>query len=397
MRFAWVLAAVLAIAACETGPPATASPAATVAPSPSPATGPWAVMVHRAGEGEPYFVQLVDRYGRGGPSVDPVTRSAKVFYFPPTPCPPRAICPGAETANYKLPETSISTTHVYFLDGDTVIRSLAPDGTVKVVKTVHSPANSQVVFSVSPDDRRIAVSIITLATVQSPAPLDVHMYVEDLVGSSNRVDLYSSTTLAEWPIGWHAGNLVVAVGSADIGTYDNPYAATAYHVSDPATGLRLATLTCTRGLLVAAGTACADGWCATASGPCVDGTVGKQSWDGTKALFTLPSGPPPRIFMAFDSAAFLSPDGTRLAAAVVSDPQTGSLQTMLLKNGTAQLISPGFVPMGWFDGGHLILGSAFDVEIIDVVTQAVSRGSGIRAIPTQGRPAFTGMLPADLG
>jgi hypothetical protein len=61
------------------------------------------------------------------------------------------------------------------------------------------------------------------------------------------------------------------------------------------------------------------------------------------------------------------------------------------------LISPGFVPMGWFDGGHLILGSAFDVEIIDVVTQAVSRGSGIRAIPTQGRPAFTGMLPADLG
>lgn len=397
MRIAGALALVLLIAGCsEPAASSTPSPAATTTASPAP-SGPWAVMVHRAGEGEPYFVQLVGLDGRGGPWVEPVTRSAKTFYFPPTPCPPPAKCTAAETANYRIPETSISTTHVYFLDGDTVIRSLAPDGMVAVVKTIHAPPNSQVAFSVSPDDRRIAVSIITLATSQSTSPLDVHMYVEDLIGSSNRVDLYSSTTLAEWPIGWHAGNLVVAVGSSDIGTYDNPYAATGYHVADPATGLRLASLSCARGLLVAAGTACADGWCGTASGPCVSGTVGKQSWDGTKTLLAIPSGPPPRIFMAFDWAANLSPDGTTLACAVVADPQTGALQTMLLQNGTAKFIAPGFVPMGWFDSGHVILGSAFDVKIMDVASQALVSTSGLRAIPTQGRPAFTGTLPVDLG
>jgi hypothetical protein len=354
-------------------------------------------MVHRAGEGEPYFVQLMGLDGRGGPWVEPVTRSAKWFYFPPAACANGAMCTAVETANYRIPETSISATHVYFLDGDTVIKSLSPDGTVAVVKTIQAPPNSQVAFSVSPDDRRIAVSVITLATVQSPAPLDVHMYVEDLAGSSNQVELYTSTTLAEWPVGWHAGKLVVAVGSSDIGTYDNPYAATGYHVADPATGLRLASLSCARGLLVAAGTACADGWCETASVPCVDGTVGKQSWDGTQAPFAIPSGPPPKIFMAFVSAVHLSPDGATLACAVVADPQTFALQTMLLQNGKAQFIAPGFVPMGWFDSGHIILGTGFDVEIMDVATQAVVRATDLRAIPQQGRPALTGILPADLG
>jgi hypothetical protein len=403
MRIAWALALVLLIAGCAE--PRTSSGASPGSVSPSPArtmtpsqasSSPWAVMVHRAGEGEPYFVQLVGPDGVGGPSVEPVTRSAKVYYFPPTSCPPGAMCVSPETANYRLPETSISNTHVYFLDGDTVIRSLAPDGTVADVKTIHAAPNSQVAFSVSPDDRRIAISIITLATAQLPEPLDVQMYVEDVVGGSNRVDLYSSTTLAEWPIGWHAGNLVVAVGSQDIGTYDNPYAATGYQVVDSSSGRRLASLDCTFGLLVEAGSACATGWCAIFEGPCDPGTLGAQAWDGTKTAFSPPGGPPAHI-LRNGLEIHLSPDGTRLAAEVVTDQQTGAGQTMLFQNGVASIIAADVYPQGWLDNTHLVVSSASAVEIVDVTGGPERTMTSLKSLPQQGMPVLAGVLPANLG
>jgi hypothetical protein len=353
-------------------------------------------MVHRAGEGEPYFVQLVGLDGVGGPWVEPVTRSAKLYYFPPTSCPPGAMCVGTETANYRIPETSISVTHVYFLDGDTVIRSLAPDGTVAVVKTIHAPPNSQVAFSVSPDDRRMAISIITLATDQSSQPVDVHMSVEDVVGGSNRVDLYSSTILAEWPIGWHAGNLVVAVGSQDIGSYDNPYGATGYYVVDPASGRRLASLDCAYGLLVGAGSACATGWCAIFEGPCDPGTLGAQAWDGTKTAFSLPGGPPAHI-LRNGLEIHLSPDGTRLAVEVVTDQQTGAGQTVLFQNGVASIIATDVYPQGWLDNTHLVVSSGSAVEIVDVTGGPEHMMTGLKSIPQQGMPGLAGVMPANLG
>ncbi len=352
-------------------------------------------MVHRAGEGEPYFVELVGRDGRRGAWAQPVTRSAKIFYFPPTACPPGAMCTSAETANYRLPETSISNTHVYFLDADTVIRSLAVDGTVTVVKTIHAPPNSQVAFSVSPDDQRIAISIITLATTQSSEPVDVNMYVEDLTGQTNRVSVYSSKTIAKWPIGWHAGNLVVAVGSRDIGTYDNAYAATGYQVIDRATGDPLASLDCARGLLVAAGSACASGFCAGQLN-CGAGVLGRQGWDGTKTTFSLPSSPP-RIFAPFATGVELAPDGSTVAAQVFSDPQFSSYQTMLVQDGKSTLIAPGFAPVGWLDNGHLILISPDQMVIMDLGANTVTPVSNLELIRGQGWPEVVGTLPANLG
>jgi hypothetical protein len=406
MRIAGALVFVVLIAGC-TAPGATsnASPVRTPLPSPSPVgtstagsslAGDWAVMVHRAGEGEPYYVQLVSPDGRGGPWVEPVTRSAKLYYFPPTSCPPGGMCAGAETANYRLPETSISATRVYFLDADTVIRSLAPDGSVAVVKTIHAPPNSQVAFSVSPDDQRMAISIITLATDQSSQPVDVHMYVEDLAGGSNKVDLYSSTTLAEWPIGWHAGNLVLAVGSQDLGTYDNPYAARGYQVVDPGTGRRLASLDCAFGLLVAAGSACASGWCAVFEGPCDPGSLGEQTWDGTKTAFRPPAGPPAHI-VRNGLVIHLSPDGIRLAADVVTNQQTGAAATMLFENGKAILIANDAAPKGWLDNTHLVVSSASEVDIVDVTTGTQRAVTDLKTIPQQGMPEFAGVMPANLG
>jgi hypothetical protein len=306
------------------------------------------------------------------------------------------MCTAAETANYRLPETSVSNTHVYFLDADTVIRSLAVDGTVAVVKTIHSQPNSQVVFSVSPDDQRIAISIITLATSQSTEPVDETMYVEDLTAQTNRVSLYSSRTLAKWPIGWHAGNLVVAVGAKDIGTYDNAYAATGYQVIDPATGRQMASLECVRGLLVAAGTACGSGFCSSGT-VCGPGTLGKEDWDGTKTLFSLPAGPPPRIFLAFATGAELSPDGSTVAAEVFTDPQASAYQTMLFQNGKATALMSGSAPAGWLDSDHLILSSQNEMVIMDVASNTSIPLTGLQLIHGQGWPEIVGTLPSNLG
>src|SRR2546426_5778198 len=101
-----VVAAVLGLTGCVQPIP-SASPAPP-SPSPSAASSPFAVMVHRAGLGEPYIVQLVSLTGKGGPWVSPTARSEKMYYFPSTSCvgPVAGGCAAAETAAYNLPEVS---------------------------------------------------------------------------------------------------------------------------------------------------------------------------------------------------------------------------------------------------------------------------------------------------
>jgi hypothetical protein len=355
-------------------------------------------MVHRAGGSEPYFVQLLTVNGQGGAWVQATTRSEKVLYFARSrQCPQGAICGDGETANSQMPETSISSTHVYFLDGESVIKSLAPDGIVAVVQSISAPANSQVVFAVSPDDRRVAVSVITLATGRLPnASFSDQMYVEDLVTGSNRVDLYSSSTLAEWPVGWHAGDVVVAAGTSELGTDDNVYGAIGYQVIDPATGQPVDSLDCAFGLLVAAGTACATGGCAFNPGPCTAVTLAAQAWDGNKHPFVIPSGPSANILRG-GLLVHLSPDGTRIAAEEVTNQLSGAGSTILFESGKATVIAQDYVPQGWLDSSHLVLGSADVVEVMDVNTGTSLMTTGLQRIPNQGVPQLAGVMPANLG
>ena len=376
--------AVVAISAC-TGS-ATAQPAASPSPSPAPPKS-FAVMVHRAGVGEPYFVQLVGLDGTGGPWVQATSRSDKMLWFPlSAPCPKGALCGDGESANSQVPETSISATRVYFLDGETQIKSLAPDGTVSSVQSIDAPANSQVMFAVSPDDRRIAVSVVTLATKRLPtSTLIDRMYVEDLGTGLNRVDIYTSSTVGEWPVAWHAGELVVALGGPELGNYDNPYGANGYLVVDPATGQKLQSIDCAFGLLVAAGSACGTG------------TFGKQAWDGTKSDFVIPGGTPPHDVLG-EMVIHLSPDGTRLAADVITDQKTGATSTKVFQNGSATTIPiSNIAPRGWLDDTHLVVSSPDLVEIVDVVSGTMSKMTGLQLIVNQGMPVLAGTLPANLG
>ena len=368
-------------------------PPADFASSPKP----YLVMLHISGVGDPYYVELMTRDGLAGPMVAAKSRSEKLYYFPPSSCSPGPMCVGAETAAYNLPEVSISKTHVYFLDGESLIRSLAMDGTVKTVMDVGAPPNTQVVFAVSPDDKRIAIATITLATSNVADSFHDVISVEDVGTAANRVDIYSSTTQAEWPLSWHEGELVVGVGPADIGAYDTPYGAIAYHVVDPATGRRISSLDCAQGLLSPTGVACVSGFCTTAS-TCRDGSVGKEGYDGSKTTFAVPTAPAPRILTAFAHTAQLSPDGTRLAATVVSaDPNRGSDDTVIIGDGTLTTVSHLGAPLGWIDDSRIVVAGGFNAYVVDTADPSSVLAMFSQAPrPAGGFPTLAGVLPTNL-
>lgn len=76
---------------------------------------------------------------------------------------------------------SISNSRVYYLDGNADVRSLGPDGSTALATHLPGSASVSVGFAISPDDRRIAVSVIEY-TDSFQAPVKLRMYVEDLVG-----------------------------------------------------------------------------------------------------------------------------------------------------------------------------------------------------------------------
>jgi hypothetical protein len=162
---------------------------------------------------------------------------------------------GGVCCGVSLPEVSTTRDGVYFLSGENDLRYLGIDGsTGHAAQLPNVRGRSQAVFAVSPDDQRIAIAVFDW----SPPPLKVTTYVED-VGGGNRVVIFSSTSAYEWPVGWHAGSLIVGT-CCILGGAPNPYAAVEYHVADPSTGSRLARLGSAAcpviGPLVQAGTLC---------------------------------------------------------------------------------------------------------------------------------------------
>src|SRR5205807_5203522 len=98
---------------------------------------------------------------------------------------------------------SASNSAAYFLNGDTDIMSLSPSGATALVKSIPAGSKSIVAFAVSPDDTRIAVSLMTqTANVTGSTGRG---YVEDLSDSNNHVGLWSNTgdQAIRLPVGWH--------------------------------------------------------------------------------------------------------------------------------------------------------------------------------------------------
>jgi len=282
---------------------------------------------------------------------------------------------------------STSATTVYYLDGDSEVRYLRPDGSSGLATHVALTAKHVTAFAVSPDDRRIAVSILDFTRY----PVGTRLYVEDLNGGGNHVELFSSPTVMEYPVGWHAGHLVIAVGLnlAPQNFFDGFAPAHGYHVADAQSGQQLLSL-------------CAGIDAYTPPSPagaeCLrDPNAYVTSWDG--ATRALPMAPKPDATSGVCSLVGpMSPTGV-IATNVVSSSQGGCgggsgifLVTALGTIGT-QPIAANATPVGWIDATDLVVdarlstGSSTPVlSIVNVNTGASARiqGPGFFAAPLPG-------------
>lgn len=320
----------------------SANPTAT--PSRLPA-GPAAVLLQVTSAGS-YGISLVFADGH---VVGPLTAHLR------TVAPPLA-----GPAPITMPVFSTSDTRLYYLDGDDQVRYVDRDGVRGSAARVPGGPHAQSAFAVSPDDRRIAVAAVDYSTT----PPATHLYVEDLSGGGNHLELPFPVSANVWPVGWHGGELVVAVGSPPTQSAPgNPYGTFGgYQLIDATTGGRLGTLACDpAGPLTPVGTTC------------LVGGAPLQMEDFAGRTRSLTSAPASVV------SAAAAPDGAR-AAFCCTD---GQLQLWDVAGGSVTSLGPADSPdYGWIDATHLVISDrmAQHARVMDVVA-----GTSLPTAATQGR------------
>jgi hypothetical protein len=274
---------------------------------------------------------------------------------------PRSAAPG--------PSLSTSNSAVYFLDGDTQVRALTPDGKIRDVTTVPGSASIGSTFAVSPDDSRIAVATLDYST----KPIKASIYAEDLVGHTHHSEIYATTLTSAGqggPIyqleGWHAGHIILFIA--------NVTAFSGIHLIDASSAVRVMT-------------ACPDGWEITgnlepAGILCYrtnpgNGDVAVESWKGV--LTPIPNTP------YGGDCAGLSSAGTYVACS--GQP----IIVHRVADGSPTRVSASRVVLGWIDDTHLVVGADTDPKtiVVDVTTD--------RAASTPAQGTYMGALPGGLG
>src|SRR2546423_6244785 len=162
------------LAACAPPPaaPTTSTPVSASSPSPAPATAApssattstptatdathprFAVLVTGVFDMEPvprYEVSIIDRDGNVVARASAATRSVREI---------------------ALPAVSVSRTRVYFIDGESQLRSLNVDGTQGPVRPLRIGPEDQAAVAVRPDDRRLAGTLLHWGPHRSPPQAD---------------------------------------------------------------------------------------------------------------------------------------------------------------------------------------------------------------------------------
>ena len=358
-----LVAAVLLIAGCaapgssaKTSPSAQASGSSSGSPSPTssgpaspaPLTGVFALLSTTT-SADNYTVSIVGIDGK-------VVASAQAS------SPIAVTCADAAAAVVPYP-VSTSNDRAYYMDAQGVVRFLTVQGETGRATTVPIGGGRRSTFAVSPDDQRIAVVVSDFTS----AGVALKLYVEDLNGGTNHVDIFgSSGATGLWPIGWHGANLVVAKVPA-CASGGGPFCCgpTELHVVDPATAERRFT--------VGNATCVITGAPSPAGAVCEDTKASQDvvlDWTGASArTFPVP-GP---------MAAYLSPDGRFVA--LVSGTGTSVTGT----NKTLQMQA-----CGWIDSNHLIAGSDSQVQ-----TRVGDLATG-KVVPVAVQGACAGRLPGGL-
>jgi hypothetical protein len=190
-----------------------------------PITGAYAVLA-TATSGATYTINLIGVDGK-------VAASTQASSPSPVTC-------GSTGGSAVLPAPiSTSNSRAYFMDSQGVVRYLAPQDTGRAT-TVPTGVSRRSMFTVSPDDQRIAVVVSDFTNTG----VALRLYVEDLNGGTNHVDIFSSSGSTDlWPVGWHGGSLVLAkVPACRQGAGPLTGALGELHVVDPATAIRRFTV-----------------------------------------------------------------------------------------------------------------------------------------------------------
>jgi hypothetical protein len=263
-------------------------------------------------------------------TVSLVGTDAKVVASAQASAPGAVTCANAAAGVVPLP-VSTSNSRLYFMDGQGVVRFLSPKGdTGRATNVPIGPARRSM-FSVSPEDQRIAVIVDDFNSTGAATRL----YVEDLNGGGNHVELFTEAgAYTLWPIGWHGtNNLVVAkVPACTQGGGFGCCGPQELHVVDPATAVRRFTI---------GGSGCVISGPPTPAGAsCETTTSTAKVYDWTAGL--LRTYPIPGLGMG---PIYLSPNGQHLALS--TNPGETTVEG-------AKTLS--MTVCGWIDDTHILAG-----------------------------------------
>lgn len=319
-----LVAVIVALAACTSAGSSTP----TLNTSPSASTGGVAVVVDpTSSTSGMHSIYLIGLNGR-------VLATAKAANPSPITSWPLA----SPILNLWSTYATASDTRAYYRDGDASVRYLDRTGATGAVATVPGDAKTRSFFAVSPDDSQIAVSVLDYST---PPIVHIQFYVQNLSGAGTRSPIPVAANVFFWPVGWHAGDVVVQVGQpipqTTYGAY--PDAAAELRVIDPKTGSTVAKVGgpgCgpMPSLATPVGVVCADSSA---------GAFNVLGWDGKALGFSGPLG---------TGGASLSTDGRWVATSgtyvlLDSSPGAGSRHVVTTAEGY-----PG--EAGWIDSTHFV-------------------------------------------
>ena len=241
------------------------------------------------------------------------------------------------------PPVSVSSDTIFFRDGDTRIRYASADFGYGDVTTVPGGPTTVSFFSVSPDDKRIAVLVEDFSRSDV---IGLRLFVEDLRGHGHHADIYSTTTpngkggVTLWPMGWHQGRLLLAAWPAC--TFEPVQGPMEWHVVDAATAQRLAT--------IGSATCIAVSWPSPSGTACTDPSVGQAriyDWSGSLKQTTATG--------TFGAVFALSPSGQGVLQ--FNGGGVGNqapLIHMATLNGSATVGASGHTPCMWIDEGAVL-------------------------------------------
>lgn len=284
-----------------------------------------------------------------------------------------------------LPVTSTTSTKVYYLDGDSDIRYMTSTGQTGSAYHIAITGDQLASFAVTPDDLRIAATVIDYAS----EPPTMRLFTDDLAGG-HKVELFSSSRVYEWPVGWHQGHLVLAVSPlASVQNAGEWYMGSrGFHIVEAASGNRLLAICEDLSADTPFPTSPWGGTCQIY--PNVANLV---SWDGVKREVLVDRcraiGPP-------------SPDGSRVAVRGMDGgcaTATNAPIRVIDSSGRVNVSTALGVPLGWLDNSHLIFqedlppfSAANAVAPIKILELA-----NASAVVVDASGFFAGDLPGGLG